>query len=183
VMVDGSMLSFEENVELTKRIVGMAHAGGVCVEAELGQVSRDLDATADEIRALMTDPKEAREFVSETAADYLAVSVGSVSGFYRGSIKLDFDRLAELAQSVPAPLVLHGGTSIPAADARRAVRLGVCKINVAHGLRRSFVQGLRRGWDTSSDVDDPRTLLDSARLEAKEFVKCRMRLRSGEDRD
>ena len=169
VMIDGSMLSLEENIRLTKRIGDMAHARGVCVEAELGKVSRNLDATREELQRLMTNPKQAQRFVSETKADYLAVSVGSVSGFYKGTIALDLHRLAEIGNSIAIPLVLHGGTSIPPAEAEKAIRLGVSKINVAHGLRRSFLDALRQGLE--QDTTDPRVPLGSARFRAKEYVK------------
>lgn len=104
VMVDGSALSLEENISLTRKIVEMAHPRGIGVEGEVGRVSRNVHAAREEVARFMTDPEQAARFVEETKVDYLAVSVGSVSGFYRGDLHLDLERPERISNKVPIPL-------------------------------------------------------------------------------
>jgi fructose/tagatose bisphosphate aldolase len=168
-------------VRLTRATAELAHQLGACVEGELGQVSRNLDASREELAGLMTDPEEAARFVERTGVDYLAVSVGSVSGFFRGRIDLDLERLEQIARRVSVPLVFHGGTSIPDEQVRQAVRLGVAKINIAHGVRKAFWDGVSAtaaGWDTAKPAD-PRVMLDGGRKAAAEFVRRKMLLLRG----
>jgi fructose-bisphosphate aldolase, class II len=135
VMFDGSRLPLEENLAQTRRIVGAAHAAGVCVEAELGHVGQagDLDDHAGQ-RAGLTDPTEAARFVRETSVDYLAVAIGTAHGVYRGEPHLDLDLLREIRRRVDVPLVLHGGTGLAGAPLRAAIAGGIAKINVSTDL-------------------------------------------------
>ncbi|EQC2551962.1 ketose 1,6-bisphosphate aldolase [Enterobacter sichuanensis] len=136
VMFDGSTLSYEENIRQTREVVKMCHAVGVSVEAELGAVGGDeggaLYGHADE--ACFTDPQRAREFVDSTGIDALAVAIGNAHGKYRGEPKLDFPRLDAIRQQTGLPLVLHGGSGISDADFRRAIELGIHKINFYTGM-------------------------------------------------
>jgi len=136
VMFDGSTLSYEENIRQTREVVKMCHAVGVSVEAELGAVGGDeggaLYGHADE--AFFTDPALAREFVDQTGIDALAVAIGNAHGKYKGEPKLDFARLDAIRQQTGLPLVLHGGSGISDADFRRAIELGIHKINFYTGM-------------------------------------------------
>ncbi|KAJ9432651.1 MULTISPECIES: ketose 1,6-bisphosphate aldolase [Pantoea] len=136
VMFDGSTLSYEENVRQTREVVKMCHALGVSVEAELGAVGGDeggaLFGEADSDK--FTDPAQAADFVHATGIDCLAVAIGNAHGKYKGEPKLDFDRLAAIRSTAGIPLVLHGGSGISDADFRRAVSLGINKINFYTGM-------------------------------------------------
>lgn len=131
VMVDASEESFEDNVALTHQVVEMAHGCGVPVEGELGYVAgvegEDAEKHPGEVR--YTSPDEAREYVDRTGVDCLAVSVGTVHGRMRGQPQLDFDRLAEINETLQLPLVIHGGTGLSDESFRRLIANGVTKIN------------------------------------------------------
>lgn len=129
VMVDRSQLPFEENVARTKEIVRIAHAIGVSVEAELGHVGQgsEYEQTRD---AGLTKPEEAVEFVKQTGVDMLAVAIGTSHGTYKGTPHLDFDLLKELTESVDVPLVLHGGSGTGDDNLKKAVEMGIQKVNL-----------------------------------------------------
>lgn len=133
VMIDGSALPYAQNAATTARVVEIAHAAGVSVEAELGHVPSDRvygQAEHSDHAGIYTDPQDAVRFVAETGVDALAVSVGTRHGQYQSEPRLDFDRLAELARRVPVPLVLHGSSGTGADNLRRAVELGIAKVNM-----------------------------------------------------
>ncbi len=146
VMFDGSDLPFEENVEMTKRIVDFAHSVGVSVEAELGAVGGGYGGTEGGEAPppeLLTDPLQAAEFVRRTNCDALAVAIGTVHGKYRGKPKLDFERLKRIRELTNVPLVLHGGSGIPPEDVKKAVELGVRKINIYYDMERSATEKIK----------------------------------------
>ncbi|MBW1214653.1 ketose 1,6-bisphosphate aldolase [Pantoea allii] len=146
VMFDGSTLSYDENIRQTREVVRAAHAVGVSVEAELGAVGGDeggaLFGEADSEK--FTDPRLAAEFVHETGIDTLAVAIGNAHGKYKGEPKLDFDRLAAIRQQTGVPLVLHGGSGISDADFRRAISLGIHKINFYTGMSQAALDAVER---------------------------------------
>lgn len=131
VMFDGSSLEYEENIERTSMICTMAHMKGISVEAELGHVGQASDAD-DEHTDYLTDVDKAKEFVERTKVDALAVAIGTAHGAYpKGKIpKLDFNRLSELKSILNIPLVLHGGSGAGEENIKKAVELGINKINV-----------------------------------------------------
>jgi ketose-bisphosphate aldolase len=142
VMLDTSDLSYAENVRLTRQVVQTAHAVGVGVEAEVGELP---DASGEMGGGVgrLTDPDEAARFVSETGIDALAVSVGNVHTLTDGQAAVDLDRLAAIHQGVPVPLVIHGGTGFPDEAVAPAIARGVAKFNVGSILKRAFLEGLR----------------------------------------
>lgn len=144
VMFDGSTLEYEENIRQTREVVKMCHAVGVSVEAELGAVGGDeggaLYGHADE--AWFTDPAKARDFVDRTGIDTLAVAIGNAHGKYKGEPKLDFARLEAIRQQTGLPLVLHGGSGISDADFRRAIGLGIHKINFYTGMSQAALDAI-----------------------------------------
>lgn len=174
VMVDGAALPIEDNISLTRQVVGLAHPRGICVEAEVGRVSRDPHATPDEIREIMTQPDDAARLVEETGADYLAVSVGSISGQLTTQSTLDLERLQQIRDKVDVPLVFHGGTGIPEDQLRDAIGIGVVKVNIAHGFRKAFLDGVRQHLAGKPEEFDPRVALGAGTKSAKAFAMRRM---------
>lgn len=130
VMLDASLLPFEENIAVTKTVVEKAAAYGATVEAELGVVGGNEGDSAEHI-IQCTDPEKAAEFVNTTGVDALAVAIGNAHGNYPTLPELRFDVLEQIHQAVSIPLVLHGGTGISPEQFRRAISLGICKINIA----------------------------------------------------
>ncbi len=199
VMIDGSHLSFEDNVALTKRVVDVAHPKGVSVEAELGRLAGVEEKTVEEKEAILTDPNVAKEFVDRTGVDALAVAVGTSHGAYKfkAEAKLDFDRLKAIRSKVDLPLVLHGASSvpdwiiekatkygaklegakgIPEDHIKKAISLGIAKINIDTDLRLAFTAAVREVLTNSPKEFDPRKILGPAKDAMKEVVKGKMRL-------
>lgn len=135
IMVDRSQLPYEENVAQVKEIVRIAHAADVEVEAELGHVGIGENYAIDGVSCL-TVPDEAVKFAAETGVDCLAVAIGTAHGAYKSEPKLRFELLKELAQKVPVPLVLHGGSGTGDENLMKACKEGICKVNVANDLYR-----------------------------------------------
>ncbi|HJZ45670.1 MAG TPA: class II fructose-bisphosphate aldolase [Roseiflexaceae bacterium] len=143
IMADGSHLPFEENLAFTAAMAWLGHARGAAVEAELGRLAGTEDGlTVPEYAAHLTDPDQAADFVSRSGVDALAVCIGNIHGHYRGEPILDFARLERLRRSVPVPLVLHGASGLPAPMVRRAIELGVCKLNVNTEVRDAYLGAL-----------------------------------------
>lgn len=131
VMFDGSSLPYEENISRTSLICTMAHSKGISVEAELGHVGQAVDAD-EEHEDFLTNPEQAKDFITRTGVDALAVAIGTAHGSYpKGKVpKLDFERLAELKSILKMPLVLHGGSGAGEENIRKAISCGINKINV-----------------------------------------------------
>jgi tagatose 1,6-diphosphate aldolase GatY/KbaY len=165
VMYDGSRLPLAENIANTRRVVEMAARYGAAVEAELGQIGGKEDEGVGE--ADFSDPVQARDFAWATGVDMLAVAVGTAHGLYPGEPQLDFELLAEIARVVPIPLVLHGGSGVPASSIRRAICLGVAKVNIATELKIPFTRSLMDQMGElaalGSGSYDPRTYMTAAR--------------------
>jgi tagatose 1,6-diphosphate aldolase GatY/KbaY len=143
IMADGSHLPYEQNLGFTAAMAELAHARGAAVEAELGRLAGSEDGlTVPEYAAKLTDPDQAADFVRRAGVDTLAVCIGNVHGHYRGAPQLDFARLERLRWAVPAPLVLHGASGLPAPMVRRAIELGVCKLNVNTEVRDAYLAAL-----------------------------------------
>ena len=142
VMIDGSKLEYEDNIKQTKEVVKLCHSLDISVEAELGAVGGDegggIEATADE--KLYTNPAQAKDFVQRTGIDALAVAIGNAHGKYKGIPKLDFERLDAINKVAGVPLVLHGGSGIPDNDFRKAITLGIAKINFYTGMSQAALQ-------------------------------------------
>ena len=131
VMFDGSTLPFEENIEKTRKVVELAKTYGATVEAELGLVGGTEDGKKNH-KIRCTDPKDAKSFCEQTGVDALAVAIGNAHGNYPVAPTLEFDILGEINKNTDdIPLVLHGGTGITPADFRKAIHLGIRKINIA----------------------------------------------------
>jgi fructose-bisphosphate aldolase class II len=199
VMIDGSFLKFEDNIAIAKRVVDFAHSKGVSVEAELGRLAGVEEKTVEEKEAVLTDPDVARDFVKRTGVDALAVAIGTSHGAYKfkGEPKLDFERLKSINEKVDVPLVLHGASSvppwiiekaqkygaelagargIPEEHIRKAISLGITKINIDTDLRLAFTATVREVLANSPKEFDPRKILGPAKEAMKEVVRGKMRL-------
>lgn len=159
IMIDGSKLPLEENIALVRQVVEMSKKSPCqpCVEAELGRLGGKEDSL--EVKPgedIYTDPDEAVRFVQETGVDSLAVAIGTAHGFYKGVPKLDFERLAQLRDAVSVPLVLHGSSGVPDEVVRRAISLGVCKVNFATELRVAYTHAVRCTLEGNHDLYDPK---------------------------
>jgi fructose-bisphosphate aldolase class II len=200
VMIDGSHLEFQENMAITKKVVEMAKKKAISVEAELGRLKGIEDkVSVSEREAFLTDPQAAEEFVKKTDVDALAIAIGTSHGAYKfkGEVKLDFERLKEIAQRVDIPLVLHGASGVPQAvleraerfgaklpgakgipdDAiQKAVSLGIAKINIDTDLRLSFIGAIREVLTNKPEEFDPRKILGPGREAIKQTVQSKMRL-------
>lgn len=145
VMFDGSALSFEENVSITKKVVEITKALGIGSEGEIGKIGgTEDDITVDEKDAFITTVDEAELFVEKTDVDYLAVSIGTAHGIYKDEPKLRLDRLKEISAAVKRPIVLHGGSGVPDEQIEKAIELGTAKINVDTELRQEFMKGIQQ---------------------------------------
>lgn len=178
IMIDGSHGDFESNVKLSKSVVDMCKSSGIAVEAELGKVGGkedDLDGGDGDI---YTDPLEAKEFVERTGVDSLAIAIGTAHGMYKGEPKLDLDRLSAIREVVSVPLVLHGGSGIPDEMIKKAITLGVSKVNVNTECQLYFQEATRKYIEAGKDLEgkgyDPRKLLAPGAEAIKQCVKDRM---------
>lgn len=201
VMIDGSHHSFEDNIELTKRVVEYAHERGVTVEGELGRlagVEDDVKVSAED--SSYTRPEEVEEFVRKTGVDSLAIAIGTSHGAFKfkpgSKPQLRFDILEEVSRILPNfPIVLHGASSVPQEfvkivnenggklkDAigvpedmlRQAASMAVCKINIDSDLRMACTAGIRKHFVDHPDHFDPRQYLGDARANIKSIVKHKL---------
>ena len=197
VMIDASKYPFQENIEITKKVVEYAHAHGVVVEAELGKlagIEDDVKVSAED--SSYTQPEEVEEFVDKTGVDSLAIAIGTSHGAFKfkpgTKPQLRFDILHEIEKKIPGfPIVLHGASSVPQEyvkiinenggalkDAigvpedqlREAARSAVCTINIDSDLRLGLTAGIREVMNAHPDYFDPRQYLTVARQNVKDVV-------------
>ena len=157
VMADGSLMPYEQNLAFSAAVAQELLPLGIAVEAELGRVEGDEDLAAQTAGGALTDPDEAAAFVRSSGVECLAVSIGNVHGHYTGTPALDWERLERL-RGAGAPLALHGASGLPDADLRRAVALGIAKVNVNTELRAAYFGALGPGLATRAEALDLRGL-------------------------
>lgn len=174
VMIDGSRLPLDDNIEVTSEVVAMAHAKGVVVEAELGAVVGHESGPMPPYEELFaskkgfTDPDEAQRFAQETEVDWLSVSVGTVHGAIAPATKnqekiharIDIDHLKLLRDATGIPLVLHGGSGVPREYIDRAVATGIAKINIGTDIRQPYERTLASGGSIEDAQKAVRTVMD-----------------------
>jgi fructose-bisphosphate aldolase class II len=194
-MIDASHLPLEDNIALVKKVVEIAHAAGVSVEAELGRISGIEDhVSVSERNAVLTDPAEAERFVSETGIDALAVAIGTAHGprKFKGEPRLELDLIREIKQMTGIPLVMHGASAVPGeliakaacygaelkgasgvpdVAVRKAVENGINKVNIDTDMRLAMVTALREALYTDPGVTDPRKVLGPARSAVTGIVR------------
>jgi fructose-bisphosphate aldolase class II len=172
VMIDASLAPLEQNIALTRRAVDLAHAKGASVEAELGHVGVGDDVIGEDQQiAYLTRVDEAKRFVGETGVDALAVSIGTLHGLYRGKPHLDFERLSQLRGACQIPLVLHGGSDTPEQDLRRAIEIGIAKINIWTDVRIPYLRALRGALDGPIEKTEVHEVFDTARAAATDVIR------------
>ena len=198
VMIDGSHLSFEDNIALTRQVVQYAHDHGVVVEGELGRlagIEDDVKVSAED--SSYTNPDQVEEFVKATGVDSLAIAIGTSHGAYKfkpgTKPQLRFDLLEEVSRRLPGfPIVLHGASSVipkyvdiinatggklkdaigvPEDQLRQAARMAVCKINIDSDLRLAMTAGIRQTFNEDPALFDPRGYLKVGRQYIKDLVK------------
>lgn len=201
VMIDASSKPFEENIEITKKVVEYAHAHGVVVEAELGTLAGiEDDVKVAEGAASYTRPEEVQEFVEKTGCDSLAIAIGTSHGAYKfkpgTKPQLRFDVLREVEKNLPGfPIVLHGASSVPQEyvqminenggnmpgaigvpedQLREAARSAVCKINIDSDLRLTMTGTIRKYFNEHPEHFDPREYLKPARANIVETVRHKL---------
>jgi len=158
VMIDGSKLSFSQNCAMTRRVVDLAHSAGVSVEGELGHVGQNSDTSIEDQTRWFTRPEDASRFVDETQVDALAVAVGTAHGFYKGEVRIDFQRLKLISDTIPnTPLVLHGGSGVSTELLRKAINCGIRKVNFGTELKNAFTRAVKNSLCFSDDIDLRRT--------------------------
>lgn len=177
VMYDGSKLPLDENIDMTRRVLAIANAIGVSVEAELGKIGgTEDDIHVSEKEAMYTDPEEAKFFVEQTGIKSLAIAIGTAHGQYKGEPRLDFERLEKIKKMVQIPIVLHGSSGVPDETVRKAISLGVRKVNIDTNIREAFVSEMRRTMLEKPDEIDPRKILGPARDAAVAIIREKIRL-------
>lgn len=169
VMIDGSKLPFDENVRVSKDVCDYAKEFDIPVECELGVVGGKEDETENE-KDKLTDPKQALKFVQKTGCTSLAPAVGTAHGFYKEKPEIDFDRISEINHLLDVLLVLHGTSGVGDEDVRRAVSLGIRKVNFATDLRVHFTKGVRKSLEDEK-VYDPKVYLKEGQRELKKHVR------------
>ena len=202
VMIDASHSSFEENIAITKKVVEYAHARGVSVEAELGQlggIEEDVvGVSADDVANHLTDPDEVVEFVEKTGCDSLAIAIGTSHGAYKFKTapKLAFDVLESVAEKLPGyPLVMHGSSSVlkefkdlinkyggnmpdamgvPEEAITEASKMSICKVNIDTDLRMALTAKIRQVFSETPAEFDPRKYLGPGREAIKQMVKHKL---------
>lgn len=163
VMIDCAALPYAENCAAVRRVVEIAHEVGVAVEGELGRIGGVEDGlSVDDRSASFTVPEQAAEFVAATGIDTLAVAIGTAHGVYHGTPDLDFERLAEIKKLVSIPLVLHGASGVPDWQIKKALSLGVAKINIATELKIPMANAIKRVFAEKPEENDPRVYMGEA---------------------
>lgn len=179
IMFDGSHFPIEENVEKTKELVAVAHGMGMSIEAEVGSIGGEEDGVVG--AGEVADPNECKK-IADLGVDFLAAGIGNIHGKYPSNWKgLDFDALAKIKELTGnLPLVLHGGTGIPADMIKKAISLGVAKINVNTECQLYFQEATRKYIEAGKDLEgkgfDPRKLLAPGVEGIKTIVKEKMEL-------
>ena len=175
IMFDGSRLSFEKNIRLTREVVNKAHQFSISVEGELGSIAGAEDE-ADVKASAMTDPEKAKIFVEKTKVDLLAISIGNCHGLYRAKPNLDFERLMKIKELIHIPLVLHGGSDLPEEQTRRSIELGIKKYNIGTDLKMAFASSLKNVFFKEPMLFQPADILGIAREEVYKIACKKIKL-------
>jgi ketose-bisphosphate aldolase len=173
VMYDGSALPLEENIANTRRVVEAAHACGVSVEGEVGVIGQAADSPEGKKNDLIgiANPDGCERFVKETGVDCFAAAIGNAHGLYKRKPALRFDILEEIEKRTGIPLVLHGGTGIPEEDLRKAITMGVSKINFSTVMRKGGIETLTATLNANPGELDLMKLLIPSRDKMMEIAK------------
>lgn len=169
IMYDGSLLDFENNVKNTRMIAELCHDRGIPLEGELGRIS-GIEENVENIDDALTNPDSVVEFIERSKVDSLAIAIGNAHGLYKGKPKLDFERLSKINDISSVPLVLHGGTGIPLEDIKKAIKLGISKVNIGTEIKITYFKTIKRYIGTINK-NDVRHLISTIQNDIKELVK------------
>lgn len=178
VMIDASLLPYEENVETTKKVVEIARMAGVSVEGELGTIGDTGTSVEGGVSKITyVDPDEVEDFIARTGVDTLAVAIGTAHGIYPKDVKpeLQMDLLEEIVSRVDTPLVLHGGSANPDKEIAEAVKIGVQKINISSDMKYAFYTKAREILATT-ELWDPNAIYPECIMEARKLINYKMNL-------
>jgi fructose-bisphosphate aldolase, class II len=176
VMFDADGLPLDENIAITRRLVAAAHARGICVEAEVGDVPKPVGDQVADPRAGLTEPADAVKFSAASGVDTLAIAIGSVHSVKTKSVELDLERLQAIRTVVNVPLVLHGSSGVTDASLSTGIALGLAKINVSTQLSQGFTAGARAALERSPAEVDLRPYLGAGRAAMVGVVRERIRV-------
>ncbi|MFL2124424.1 ketose-bisphosphate aldolase [Marinilactibacillus psychrotolerans] len=181
VMIDGSHFPFDENIELTKKVVDIAHAVGVSVEGELGTIGDTGDSGeggSDIEDIIFTQPNEAKVFAERTGIDSLAIAIGTAHGLYPKDFvpELKLDLLDDIRKEVNIPLVLHGGSSNSDKEISRAVESGISKVNISSDIKIAFMDGVKEYFDKYGVEREPNVIYPSAMEKTSKVAKHKIEL-------
>jgi ketose-bisphosphate aldolase len=183
VMIDASSRPFEENLDLTAKVVEMAKPYGVSVEAELGEIGGvEDDIAVDEEDAHLADPEKAIQFCRELDIDCFAPAIGTAHGLYKGEPNISFDRLETIAKSTHVPLALHGGTGLSDKVFLRCIDLGCSKINISTQLKHLFIDGFVNYHLENKQEYNPLKVIDAQFESMKKGVLEKIRLFKSQDK-
>lgn len=185
VMIDASSKPFEDNVEITKKIVEIAHPLGVSVEGELGTIGTtegDTEGGTDNI--IYTVPEDAAKFVAQTGCDTIAIAIGTAHGIYPQGFKpeLKQDLLSEIKSKVSVPLVLHGGSANKDEEIAEAVKRGINKVNISSDIKDAFYQQLRITLENDKKLREPFELYLESIDAMKEIIVHKIKLFNDNDK-
>ncbi|NFN93982.1 tagatose bisphosphate family class II aldolase [Clostridium botulinum] len=176
-MIDASKEEFEVNIEKVKEVVEYAHEYDATVEAELGKLGgKEDDLIVSEKDSMYTNPDDAAEFVERTGVDSLAVAIGTAHGLYKGKAKLDFERLKDIRSKVHVPLVLHGASDVPDELVKKAISLGICKVNIATDLKIPFSDAVKEYFKKNPNANDPRKYMTPGKEAMEKIVENKIKV-------
>ncbi|NFG60858.1 tagatose bisphosphate family class II aldolase [Clostridium sp. CMCC3677] len=176
-MIDASKEEFKVNIEKVKKVVEYAHEYDATVEAELGKLGgKEDDLIVSEKDSMYTNPEDAAEFVKRTGVDSLAVAIGTAHGLYKGKAKLDFERLKEIRSKVNVPLVLHGASDVPDELVKKAISLGICKVNIATDLKIPFSDAVKEYFKENPNANDPRKYMTPGKEAMEKIVENKIKV-------
>lgn len=176
-MIDASKEEFEVNIEKVKEVVEYAHEYDATVEAELGKLGgKEDDLIVSEKDSMYTNPDDAAEFVERTGVDSLAVAIGTAHGLYKGKAKLDFERLKDIRSKVHVPLVLHGASDVPDELVKKAISLGICKVNIATDLKIPFSDAVKEYFKENPNANDPRKYMTPGKEAMEKIVENKIKV-------
>ncbi len=174
VMIDASSLPLDENIALTSKVVELAHNADVYTEAELGPIMRMDELSDATYQDKLADIEESYELVIKSGVDSFAPAIGTAHGIYKSEPKIDFVRLQGIVDRVSVPLVLHGGSGIPDYMIKKAISIGILKINCGTMLKHTWSKTMKKELDQGQL--EIRKMIPVAREAVKEVAKIQMRL-------
>jgi len=177
VMIDASSESLEENINITKEVVKVAHACKVDVEGEMGRLA-GVEGYQDvsEEDSFETDPEEALTYVNETGIDFLAVAIGTAHGFYKKEPKINIKRLKEISGKITCPLVLHGGSGLGEDVIRECIKWGISKVNICTEFVSAFGRGISEAYTLPERKDNVPSIFNMGKEYAVQLVKNKIKI-------